>query len=142
MTAHWICPRCDRPFGRPGQSHVCVPVRTLAEYYAARPAYEHDVYEAVLSHLRALGPVVVEPADVGLLVKGRRTFVEMRPRPARVELSVILPHAVTHPRVRRSMGVGAAGNVALFIDLRAPSDVDDDVRAWLTESFTAFAAVS
>ena len=142
MTAHWICPRCDRPFGRPNQSHACVPVRTLAEYYEARPVYEHDLYEAVLTHLRDLGPVVVEPADVGLLVKGRRTFVEMRPRPARVELSVILPHAVTHPRVRRAMGVGASGNVALFIDLRVVSDVDDDVRAWLTESFATFAAGS
>jgi len=130
----WTCAGCGRRFGRRNQSHECAPALTLEEYFSNRPARERPIFEAVAAHLESVGPVVVEPVSVGILIKRSSTFVELRPRQRWVALSFILSRAVDHPRIARRVAT-SAGRTAHFVNLRGPDDVDDDVRAWLTESY-------
>lgn len=92
------------------------------------------MFEAVLAHLETVGPVHVEPVSVGILIKRVRTFAELRPRPDRVMLSVLLSRTVQHPRIAKRLRTSGR-RVGHFVELRSPGDVDDDVRRWLTESY-------
>jgi Domain of unknown function (DUF5655) len=136
MTA-WTCPQCDRSFGRAGQSHVCLPVMPVDAYFRGRPEYEREVYDAVVGHLESVGAVDVEAATVGILVKRRRTFVELRPKQSWVELSIMLTRPIDDLRVARRVIV-SRGRFAYFFRLRSAADVDDDLRELLTESLHHF----
>jgi hypothetical protein len=136
MTS-WTCPQCDRTFGRVRQFHVCVPVASVDEYFAARPAYEREIYDAVVGHLQRVGTVDVEAAMVGILVKRRRTFVELRPKQKWVELSIMLTRPIDDPRVSRRIVV-SRGRFAYCFRLRSADDVDDDLRELLMESCEQF----
>jgi hypothetical protein len=136
MAELWTCPSCRRDFTRDGQSHECAPALTLEEYFSTGPEFERPIVERILAHLRSLGDVRVEAVQVGVFVKRAGTFVELRPQRHRVALSMLLPRPIEHPRIVRRVPV-SGGRTACFVHLSSPSDVDDDMLAWLTESFLA-----
>ena len=90
---------------------------TLDEYFSTGPAHERPIFEAVLAHLETLGPVHVEPVSVGIFLKTHRSFLELRPRNRWVNLGY-----QAEDGYRR-------------IQLRGPEDVDDEVKAVLTEAY-------
>jgi hypothetical protein len=133
MPATRTCPECGRGFGRRRQSHVCEPALSVADFLATQSPPLVPIYEAAVDALAELEGALVEPVNVGVLAKHGRTFAELRPRRAHVALSFVLPWAIDHPRVRvqRQWGRWYPHRV----DLRAPEDVDDEVRGWLTEAY-------
>ena len=130
----WVCPECQRQFGRRNQSHECAPGMSEAEYFATGPAFERHVYDAVAAHLETLGPLRVEYVSVGIFFKRARTFAELRPMRDRVRLSFWLSRRLKHPRIVKAYH-GAGLRSAYFVDLRAAQDVDDQVRDWLAEAY-------
>jgi hypothetical protein len=132
----WLCPNCQRRFRRRGQSHECAPAMTLEEYFSTGPPWERPVFDAVMAHLSTLGPVHVEPLSVGIFVKKSGSFLELRPMARWVALWFPVPHRIQHPKIaRKPMAAGAL--VFHVVNLRGPEDVDDDVAAWLSESYAA-----
>ena len=129
----WTCEACGREFGK-RQSHVCAPALSVDAYFASRPPVERTIFECVREHLTSLGPVIVEPVGVGILFKGRRTFVELRPKTKWVDLSFGLDRRVEHERVTRTTRTSTSRTYH-GVRLRGPEDVDDLVRGWLTESY-------
>jgi hypothetical protein len=107
---------------------------SLEAYFASGPAHERPVFDAVLAHLETLGPVYVEPVSVGIFLKRTHKFAELRPAQRWVNLSFKLSRAVVHPAIVRRLPPNAARPHHVG-RLRRPEDVDDDVRAWLTESY-------
>jgi uncharacterized protein DUF5655 len=130
----WTCPECARQFGRRGQTHECAPALTVEEYFATGPDFERPIFDVVREHLESLGPVVVEPVQVGVFFKRGRTFAELRPKTRWVTLSFIVPMPVPDARISRRV-TASASRTYHETKLRLPSDVDDDVRAWLTEAY-------
>jgi hypothetical protein len=130
------CPDCGRPLGRRRQSHECVPGMTVDEFLAGQPAEWHAVYRAVLAVLHEIGDVVVDPVGVGILVKRKGTFCELRPKRAAVELSFKLTESVDHPRIRRRVKA-SVHRQAHFVWLTSADEVDDEIRAWLAEAWLA-----
>lgn len=106
----------------------------LDDWFVGRPAEHRAIYEAVADHLRAVGPIVVDAADVGILIKRTRTFAELRPKRGGLALSIILSRPLAHPRITRTVRASTK-RTAYFVELTHPEDVDDDVRGWLTESY-------
>ena len=107
---------------------------TLDEYFSTGPPHERPVFEAVLAHLESLGPVYVEPVSVGIFFKRTHKFAELRPMQRWVNLSFKLSRPVVHAKIARRLPPNAA-RPHHVVRLRTPDDVDDDVRAWLTESY-------
>jgi hypothetical protein len=103
---------------------------TLDEYFSTGPERERPIFEAVLAHLRSLGEVHVEPVSVGIFIKRDGGFVELRPKVRWVALSFPLAREVDHPRIARRMGRYHV------VNLREASEVDDQVRDWLTEAWS------
>jgi hypothetical protein len=107
---------------------------TSDEYFATGPERERPIFDAVMAHLEAVGPVHVEPVSVGIFLKRSRTFAELRPMVRWVALSFRLTRTVDHSSIARRMkGSGAA--VYHVVNVRDPDAIDDDVRAWLTEAY-------
>jgi hypothetical protein len=132
--SRWVCPRCEREFGRANQSHTCVPAGTVDDSFAGRAPQQRAVYDAVLEHLLSLGPVHEDATGVGVFLKRDRKLAEVRPRSRDVTLALFLPRRVRHPRITAVYDVGAH-RIVHVIPLRAPGEVDDEVRGWLTEAF-------
>jgi len=130
----WTCPGCGRAFARAHQSHGCSPALELADYFATGPSFERPVFDAVATHLRSVGPVRIEAVQVGILFKRQRTFAELRPGRDRLRLSLLVSRDLVDPRVVRRM-TRSGRRWAVWVDLRAPADVDETVRAWLTEAY-------
>jgi predicted transport protein len=117
---------------------VCLPTVAIDDYFAARPAGERAIFDAVVGHLLAVdSDIDVEAATVGILVKKRRTFVELRPKTRWVELSIMLTRPIDDRRVSKRIVVSRT-RFAYFFRLRSAADVDDDLRELLTESCLQF----
>ncbi|GAA1893014.1 DUF5655 domain-containing protein [Asanoa iriomotensis] len=132
----WTCPSCEREFGRTRQSHVCVPAGTIDETFTPHRPEWRAIFDAILAHVQSLGPVHTDAVKVGVFLKTDRTLAEVRPRARAVDLMLVLPHKIDNERVRRTMRVSAdlIANVVAFTEAR---QVDEEVRAWLTEAYDA-----
>jgi hypothetical protein len=130
----WRCPNCDREFGRAGQSHECAPALSLEEYFATGPPHERPIFDVVRAHVESLGPVHIEPVQVGIFLKRERTFAQLRPRDRWVALSFSLRRTVAHTTITRKV-VEYSGRYHHVANLRTPDDFDDVLRGWLTEAY-------
>jgi Domain of unknown function (DUF5655) len=129
----WVCPDCGRGFGRRGQGHVCEPALGVEAFLATQKPALVPIYRAALDALAEIDGALVEPVNVGILVKHGRTFAELRPRARHVALSFMLPWPLDDPRAHA--GARSGRWFAHRVDLRSAQDVDDDVRGWLAEAF-------
>lgn len=132
--ARWTCPQCDREFGRAHQSHTCVPGGTVEQTFAGRPQSFVDAFWVILSTLERLGPVHVDAVGVGVFLKSDRKLAEIRPMARGLAVCLLLSHTIPSPRVTRTMRA-SADRTASVIRIQGPSDVDDELRGWLTEAY-------
>lgn len=135
----WVCPDCGRRFGKRNQNHECAPAMTLAEYFSTGPDREQPIFDAVWAHLATLiGPdgidVYVEPVSVGIFFKARTTFAQLRPKTKWVALSFNLNRQLTSERLSRKV-IHHGNRYHHVVNLTAATEVDDQIRDWLTESF-------
>jgi hypothetical protein len=106
---------------------------TLDEYFSTGPERERPIFEVVRAHLESIGPVYVEPVSVGILIKQKRTFVELRPMVKWEALSFVLSRTIAHPRIARKTETPRW--TYHVVNIRQPDEVDDQVKEWLTESY-------
>ena len=134
VSGSWNCPDCGRRFGRKGQSHECAPALSLEEYFATGPAHERPIFEAVLAFVETLGPIHVEPVQVGIFLKKTGGFVELRPMQRWVALWFPLARRLEHSRISRKP-MRSGQRWYHVVNLGGPGDVDDTIKDWLTESY-------
>ena len=130
----WICPECDRLFGRAGQSHDCAPGLLLEEYFASGPPHERPIFEAVMAHVETLGPVHADIVSVGIFLKNPRKFAELRPKDRWVAISFSLRRRAHHPTITRKVVEYGARHWHVA-NVREPAEVDSDLLDLLTEAY-------
>ena len=134
MAVVWTCPNCNRPFGKRNQGHTCSPGMTVEEYFATGPAFERPIHDEVVPFLTALGPMIVEYVQVGVFLKAKRTFAELRPLTKWVNLTFHLGRELKHPHIQRAINY-APGRWYYTVRVKTPDDVTDEVRGWLAEAW-------
>jgi hypothetical protein len=134
----WTCPRCGRLFGRANQAHDCEPGLTLEEYFATGPAHERPVFDAVMAHIRTVGPVHADVVSVGIFLKNPRTFAQLRPLDRWVALWFGLDRRASHRTIRRKV-TEQGGRFWHVANVAAPDDLDDDLKALLREAYLSTA---
>jgi Domain of unknown function (DUF5655) len=132
--SRWKCPACKREFGRRNQSHGCAPSGTVSAFFSDRPKEQRHTFDAIERHLAKVGPVLVDAVSVCIMFKRTRTFAEVRSKKRALTLTFLLSRRLAHPKIVKTLAI-SAHRVAHFINLERSSDVDELVRAWLTESF-------
>jgi hypothetical protein len=130
----WKCPDCGRQFGRRNQSHECTPSGTVADFFAARPPEQRKIYDAIVKHLKTVGPILIDPVKVCIMFKRTRSFAEVRSKKESLVLSMLLSRTATHPKLSKTLKL-SANRTALFIELSRVEDFDQAARDLLTESF-------
>ena len=118
------------------QAHVCVPGITVEELLSRHPAWVTQVYTAIIDALRTAGPVHEDAVDVGIFLKSDRSIAQFRPQVRSAQLWFFLPYKLEDERINRVVATGVDRFVHL-VKLTSPDDVDDQLRAWLTESYDA-----
>ena len=111
----------------------------LDEYFSTGPERERPIFEAVWEHLSTLvsddgDEVYIEPVSVGIFFKGRRTFAQLRPMTKWVALSFNLDRRLDSRRLSRKV-MAHGGRFAHVVNIAEPTQVDDQIRDWLTEAF-------
>ena len=109
---------------------------TLDEYFSTGPDRERPIFDAVMAHLDTLGPVTIEPVSVGIFVKKRGSFIELRPMQKWVSMTFPLNRALRHPRIR-TKPMSSGSRTYHRVDLRDPNDLDETIKDWLTEAWEA-----
>ena len=107
---------------------------TVEEYFSTGPPHERPVFDAVIRHLRGVGPLHIEPVSVGIFLKRTGKFAELRPMQHWVALSFSLPREVRHPTIIRKV-MPWRGRYFHVANLRTPEDFDDELAGWLTEAY-------
>jgi len=107
---------------------------SLEEYFSTGPPHERPVFEAVMRHLDAVGPVHVEPVSVGILLKRAQTFAQLRPTDRWVALHFSLGRPVHHDRIIRKV-INYGGRYHHVANVRTLEDVDDRLCGFLTEAY-------
>ena len=109
-------------------------------YEAARP-----LFDALQSAIAALGPVELRVGKSQISFRRRVTFAwawvpdrYLGGGHAPLVLSVALRRRDASPRWKEIVEP-AAGRFMHHLELRAPGDIDDEVRQWLTEAYAAAA---
>jgi Domain of unknown function (DUF5655) len=132
--SRWTCPRCEREFGKANQAHVCVPGNTVERTFAGRPPVQREIYDAIIGHLRSLGPVHEDAVKVGVFLKHESKLAEVRPMARALSLNLVLPRVLGSPRVLRHERV-TPDRVWHVVRLTSVGEVDDEVLAWLAEAY-------
>jgi Domain of unknown function (DUF5655) len=131
----WTCPSCDRPFAT-RRAHVCEPGLPVAYWLAERADGQREAAAAVIELARGIAGITVEAVSIGLLIKRRRSIVELRPKTKWLQLSVIarrpLPDSA-RARVARVVQWGK-DMTAYFVRLTAAAEIDRAMRSWLREA--------
>lgn len=130
----WTCPECKRQFGKRNQGHACQPGLTVEEYFSTGPEWERPIFEAVRGHLESVGPIHVEPVQVGIFFKTSRTIIELRPKTRWVACSFSLDRKLASDRIARKV-IAWSGRYHHVVNLRLPAEVDDELKGWLTECY-------
>jgi hypothetical protein len=133
-VTEWICPSCGRLFGRAGQSHDCAPGLSLEEYFATGPSHERPIFESVMAHVEALGPVHADIVSVGIFLKNPRKFAELRPKDRWVAVSFSLRRRAQHPTITRKV-VEYGARYWHVANVRTSADVDAGLLDLLTEAY-------
>jgi hypothetical protein len=107
---------------------------SLEDYLATGPAHERPVFDAVMSHMRQVGPVHVEPVSVGIFLKKSRTFAELRPMTKWVAVSFSLLHPARHKLITRKVAQ-YSGRYYHVANVASPLDIDEDLLSLLTEAY-------
>ena len=133
----WTCPECERRFGRKGQSHVCEPGLTVDEFFSAQPAEYREIHDVIADYLGEMGPLIVEPVEVGIFYKRNSTFAQLRPRKSGGSaVSMVLSRRLDHARITRRTPMGKKSpRTSNAVTLRSARDVDEDVLEWLAEAW-------
>ena len=133
--AEWTCPECGRLFHRK-QSHACSPGMSVEEYFSTGPPWEKPIYDAVMAHVTTLGQVHADAVQVGIFLKNPRKFAELRPMTKWVAISFSLRRRATHRTITRKVNE-YNGRYWHVCNVRDPAEVDDALRALLTEAYTS-----
>lgn len=108
----------------------------MEETFAGRPPYQREIYDALLSYLRNLGPVHADSVKVGVFLLSDRKFAEIRPMARALSVELFSPRPLVAERVMRSVPIGR-GRTWNSIRLRAVEQVDDELLGWLGEAYDA-----
>ena len=97
-----------------------------------RPEPQRRAAEAVLAIVRRQRDVIIEAVSVGILIKRERTIIELRPKKRWLDLSFISRDVIDSDRIARTLELSAG--YVYFVHLTDKSDVDAELRRWLTAS--------
>ena len=111
-----------------------MPGNSVDDTFAGTPPYQREAYDAIVAHLRTLGPLHLDAVQVGVFLLAGRKFAEVRPMARSLSVSLALDRRVAHPRINRQPYV-SGDRVWNNFNLTSSSDVNGVFLELLTEAY-------
>ena len=96
MTTAWACPKCKRRFTRKNQRHAC-GTGERADVLRNRPPEIVELYAALETFVKSLGPVEFVTRERYVLLRSNRIFADLVIMSDAVRLAIHLSRKVTNP---------------------------------------------
>ncbi|HKP75238.1 MAG TPA: DUF5655 domain-containing protein [Longimicrobiaceae bacterium] len=129
----WRCPACGRGFANRNQQHACGR-HDLEHHFAGKPPEVRALFDAVAAEIQALGPVTILPEKTRIAFQVRMSFAQLTPRRRWLDGHVVLARRLESPRFRSVQTFSPRNHLHVF-RISSPSDIDDELRAWLAEAY-------
>jgi hypothetical protein len=128
----WRCPTCGQTFVTRNLPHSCHVV-ALDAHFADAPGMR-AVFDAYLAAAELNGPVTVNATKSRVSLQVRMRFAGIqRPRKDHLVATFVLVRAIASDRLK--VEYVAPRYYVHRLVLRTPSDVDAEVRSWLSEAY-------
>lgn len=135
LMERWTCPKCNRVFGKTNQSHlVCEDAMSLEEYFDNARPFERPVYDAVHAGIGHLDGLIIDPLDIGILLKNGPMFAELRRKAKWVAVGFSLGRKLESGRLSRKV-VDYGSKYFHVINVDDPAMIDDELIEWLIEGY-------
>jgi hypothetical protein len=131
----WICPRCGARLVTRNLSHSC-GTYTLESLFAGADPAVLELARRYVAMLHGLGDVQVIPQKTRLTCVARVRFAGLYPRRGGFLANISLHRWLDSPRVVRTEDYGPRWRIS-YVRIDKPEDLDDELRAWLQESYDA-----
>lgn len=135
----WTCPHCGQRYVNRNQVHSCA--RQSIEAFFADDKHNRRLYDALHQVLASLGPVEVYATKTQIAFRARVRFAYLwfpnRVRgsgPPILYLTFDLRRRQRSPRIMESVNP-RADLWTHHVPFRTPTDLDSEVRGWLTEAY-------
>jgi len=137
VTSHlpelWICPRCGARLVSRNLSHSCGSFTLEALFESARPGVL-EIARQYVAMLELLGDVQVLPQKSRLTCVARVRFAGLYPRRDGFYANFSLHRWLDSDRVVKTEDYGPRWR-GHFVLVRSAADLDDELAAWLQESY-------
>src|SRR6476620_7587617 len=130
----WRCPRCGRRFANRNQTHTCGALRDLDHHFDGREPIVRELFDLVVTAVRAIGPVTVLPEKTRIAFQVRMSFAQVTPRKSWLDGHVVLARRLENPRFNRIETFSPRNHLHAF-RIRGESEIDDEVLGWLREAY-------
>ena len=103
----WICPKCQRPFRRPDQWHICSE-KTIDEIFEGKEDNVVLAFDDLLLATAEWEPNLITPARRAIMFTNKRAWMVVRPLKTVLDASfftdAVLHSPLLHRSVKDSMG--------------------------------------
>jgi hypothetical protein len=106
---------------------------TVDEHFSGRSARVLEIYRRIVDASSALGPVAEDPKKTSIHLNRRVAFVGVQTRKDALILTLKADRDVKHRRVHKAEQT-SANRWHFEVRLRAPEEVDDQIRQWIRSS--------
>jgi hypothetical protein len=130
--ALWHCPKCGARLVSRNLWHSCGRFSLEALFFRSAPELL-DAAREYVTLLESLGDVQVLPQKTRLVAVARVRFAGLYPRKNDFFASFALHRWLANPRIVKKIDYGPRWR-AHYVRIASPTDLDDELRAWLQES--------
>jgi hypothetical protein len=129
----WRCPACRREFVKLRQSHSCAP-SGLEEHFRGRDPHLREIFDALVSRLRKIGPVKVDPVKTSINFVARRHLAGVTVRGTYLRVGFYAPKRIVDPRIVHFERLGP-DRFGHSVVLESVDDIDEQLMAWLAAAY-------
>lgn len=129
----WTCPNCRKQFKNRNQAHSCVRTE-VADHFENKAPSIRATYDKLITELKKIGPITVNPVKHGIMIKAATTFVALKPKRDRLDLEFILNKEIVDFSVHKTVRYSPR-RFAHFVALEKPGDVTRKLIKWLRDSY-------
>ena len=129
----WRCPACHREFVKPNQWHSCA-TRALDEHFKGRDPHLRQVFDALVSKLRKIGPVKVDPVKTSINLTSGRHLGAVTVRGTYLRVGFYSAKRIVDPRIVHFERLGPE-RFGHSVVLESAEEIDDQLMAWLAAAY-------
>lgn len=106
----------------------------LKHHFAGKPREIRALFDAVVTAIRAIGPVEILPEKTRIAFHVRMSFAQVTPRNAWLDGHVVLARRLESPRFRGVQTFSPRNHLHVF-RIEKLADIDAEFRAWMAEAY-------